>query len=693
MKNFAHNRYLRSFLLRLSLVLGFYLSSISVCFSANFQCENIFRRNTQQIWQKISSRVGEAKLDFETLQSEGLNKVFADPKTSHELSQSLQATLEEYRKSGDLDKAVFTIKYRLKLTHVQTYKLYFYIKDYLLTGFADFVYRPALEKGRAAVVAFGRIWQTYVSGKTSDLAAVRWKWVTGLFKNGADIGSFGHTQIEGLAARLAKTHPPSLEQVAQYRKSIRKVGNSVELGDGQKAEITPYELSPMISVSGMSYPQLSVNAVLSLLYTHVSLAKKGIRYTFNTGEGGPLLHLFLLNKSAKAKELASAVTRYAIDAGFAKSKFRQAEIEVAVERIIKERDELFKDFSQEDLNKAQIIAQIGSALNGVRDKEERIRFAQLMAWAKNPFYAGTQLKLGQAAKKGAKVDASKMSPLAVFLRDVSHGKAVIAPDMSIEWESLEALAETILIIKFLTGKPVSIKMPIGNAEETYQMMEYLSKMNALPDSIQLDGSGFVRAPGSGNAPFIGNTNYNILTSIMLMDVILKDLGIREKIFVESTGDIITSDEALIHKSLGADGVAAARLWLGMGVGCTLIMNCATGKCYNGIASPDSSLFSKGLDPKKVAPRGTNAAEAWYLYSTRGELESRKDWNETTPFRTQTSLLDPDNPMRIRTQFGMSPLSEIFHLDEIIVALRHRVPEDKIKTYLSGPLELEAVTDH
>lgn len=642
------------------------------------QCQALFTNSTikNSIHERAAGRSEEALSDAEKTGFSGR------PVTEHELRVVIEKTSEEFGKTGNVKLALLLAGQQMRLTQVQIYKVFAKIQEKTLRHFARGIYRPVLLKGREMAKEIGAIWRAYITRQSMSLAWRRWTWVEKIFEHGKDESSYGVEASKGLVTVLSKITSPSEQQIQQFRSSVRAVGRDLVLSDGRVIKIKPFELSPMINLSGMSYPQLSANSVLSLLYMHVQLAKQGVRYTYNTGEGGPSFHLALLDRNGSREELTSAVTRYAIDNGMIKPfSLRQAAIERSVERLLEDRDILFKEFSDQDIAKAQIIGQLGPALNGARTVDNRIDLSVLAKWAQKPYYAGTQFKLKQAAKKGAKVNGSKVGAVTAYLRKIMPGKSVDAPELSIEWSNVESLAEAIIAAKMVTRKPVSLKFGVGQAHEVYDMLKDLRDFDALPDQIQLDGSGYVRLPGSGNAPMMDNTSLNITTATMAVDAIMKKLGIRDRIYLESTGDIITPSEAMMNMSLGADGVAAARLWMGMGLGCALVMKCASGACYYGIANGDGKLFSEGLDPRVIGPKGAAAAKYWFESYSRLILESGADG--TRPFREQMGLDNRYNTVRMRGETQLHSLRDIFPLSEVELALNGRMTIEEIERHIYG----------
>jgi hypothetical protein len=199
----------------------------------------------------------------------------------------------------------------------------------------------------------------------------------------------------------------------------------------------------------------------------------------------------------------------------------------------------------------------------------------------------------------------------------------------------------------------------------------------------LDGAGMSKQPGSGNAPVTGNTSLDITTATMVVDAALKKLGVRDQVYLEATGDIVLPAEAIMLQSLGADGVAAARLWMGMGLGCKLMQKCSSGGCYYGIASGDGRLFSEGLDPKVVGPKGLRGASWWFDTYAKLQLEAGADPSGRVPLRSLIGLNNNFGPVRVRGPYEALSLLSIFSVEEVFVSLQGRISFEELKQLLLG----------
>jgi glutamate synthase domain-containing protein 2 len=465
------------------------------------------------------------------------------------------------------------------------------------------------------------------------------------------------------------------DEIAVLRNQVREIGNPLHLDQGKVVPINPVQVSSMVSQSGMSFPQINAQTHLSWLYIHLKMAKElGVRYLLNTGEGGAALHLALLSGDRDA--ITNEVVQWNLEhnrKNFKLGGMRHAKVVHFLHELMNSRDELFKEFSAQDLAKAQIVVQVGSALNGVRTEDNHVDYAKIAKIGATPGVAMFQFKLGQAAKRGAKLDASKVNDVvAAFRNHVKESEApqnIKSPETHPEMDSYEDIAKLIVTTKYLTYKPVSIKLPVGNVKDVYEFFKYLRDAGALPDHVQLDGNGEDFSAGSGNAPPGASASLFAAEAVIAVDAVLKKLGVRDQIYLESSGDIQLPADAVERLALGADGVSAARLWMRMGVGCAEMRRCSTAKgCLYGISSGSETTVGLGLEPLKIAPKGYLAVSNWWKAYTQTLAETGvTDWRK---MRVEAGLASGQE-VKIRKKKGyrMLPLDRYYGEEEVADLLR------------------------
>ncbi|MCP4971501.1 MAG: FMN-binding glutamate synthase family protein, partial [Arcobacter sp.] len=116
--------------------------------------------------------------------------------------------------------------------------------------------------------------------------------------------------------------------------------------------------------------------------------------------------------------------------------------------------------------------------------------------------------------------------------------------------------------------------------------------DAYPDFISIDGG----SGGSATAPIelMERIGLNSRDSVYLVDKVLRDYGVRDKIKIVASGKILTPDDVVIIKSLGADFVQISRGFM-MSAGCIRARYCSgttKHQCPVGLATQDKSKRRK-----------------------------------------------------------------------------------------------------
>ena len=243
-----------------------------------------------------------------------------------------------------------------------------------------------------------------------------------------------------------------------------------------------------------------------------------------------------------------------------------------------------------------IVFQISSGLYGARDKAGKFdedRYQKVMS-----FCQMTEIKLAQGAKQtGGKLSGAKVTPAIAYYRNVEAYKDVFSPNRFPFANSIEELFDFVGTLQRLSKKPVGIKIVISDKQNIEPYAKEIKRridagIDAYPDFITLDsGSG-----GSATAPLemMERVGLNIRDSVYLVNKVLIDYNIREKIRIVAAGKILTPDDIIIVKSLGADFLQIARGFM-MSAGCIRARYCSgtTGReCPVGLATQDKSKRRK-----------------------------------------------------------------------------------------------------
>lgn len=306
----------------------------------------------------------------------------------------------------------------------------------------------------------------------------------------------------------------------------------------------PYATSSVINISGMSFGAISKPAVLAL--------SNGARMAgcwMNTGEGG--------------------LSPYHLEGG------------------------------------ADIVFQIGTAKNGVRDLDGSLSDDKLREVAAHEQVRMFEIKLSQGAKpgKGGILPGAKVSEEIARIRNIRPGEDAISPNRHPDIDCNEALLDMIAHVREVTGKPVGIKCVIG----AYGWLDTLfGEVNrrgeaSAPDFITVDSAD--GGTGAAPLPLIDDMGLPLRESLPLVVDRLVKHGLRGRIKVIASGKLVTPADVAWALCVGADFIATARGFM-FALGCIQALQCNKNTCPTGITTHDVKL-QRGLVPSDKAQRVAN----------------------------------------------------------------------------------------
>ena len=308
-------------------------------------------------------------------------------------------------------------------------------------------------------------------------------------------------------------------------------------------------------------------------------------------------------------------------------------------------------------NGGDLIWQIGTGYFGCRTKDGRFNPEAFAEKSKTPQIKMIELKLSQGAKPGhgGILPAEKNTEEIAKTRMVEPHTRVNSPSNHREFSSSTGLLDFIEKLRELSGgKPVGIKMCIGNPIEFFELCQLMKQKDIYPDFITVDGS----EGGTGAAPleFSNSIGMSLIDGIIIVSNTLMQFGIKEKIKIIAAGKILTGFDIIKTIALGADACYSARGMM-LALGCIQALECNTNHCPTGVATQNPQLVV-GLDIEDKAKRVANfhlhtveaAAEilaATGLKSTT-ELKRTHIWRRISPtdIRTYEQLYPYVNPETI-----------------------------------------------
>lgn len=274
---------------------------------------------------------------------------------------------------------------------------------------------------------------------------------------------------------------------------------------------------------------------------------------------------------------------------------------------------------------ADIVSQIGPGMFGFRDDEGRFSIEEFKRKAAIDNIKAFELKFHQGAKiRGGHLEGSKVNEKIAAARRVPIGRTVNSPN---RFELLRNPEEALRFVATLQeegGKPVGIKIVVGDPQRLEPLFETMIKLNIYPDFITVDGSeGGSGATYKAMADSMGLPLY---AGLLILDDAARRYGIRDRFRIFASGKLITPDKVAIALALGADCVNSARGFM-MANGCIMALQCHTGKCPTGITTTDSK-YQQALAPEEKQWRVMNyilqLREGLFSLSAACGLESPRE---------------------------------------------------------------------
>ncbi|MEN8214728.1 MAG: FMN-binding glutamate synthase family protein [Pseudomonadota bacterium] len=312
----------------------------------------------------------------------------------------------------------------------------------------------------------------------------------------------------------------------------------VTIGEGHAS--SPYTTSSLYNISGMSFGAISIPAVRAL---SMGAARAGC--WMNTGEGG--------------------LTPYHLEGG------------------------------------CDIVFQIGTAKNGVRDLDGNLSDEKLRQAANHHVVKMFEIKLSQGAKpgKGGVVPAEKVTAEIAAIRGIPPGEDAISPNRHPDIRSNRDLLNMIHRIREVTGKPTGFKAVISGDGWLNELFTEIGTMGLefAPDFITVDGAD--GGTGAAPMPLIDDMGLPLRESLPMLVDHLNLHGLRDRVKVIASGKLVTPADVAWALCVGADFITSARGFM-FSLGCIQALQCNKNTCPTGITTHNPKL-QQGLHPetKKV----------------------------------------------------------------------------------------------
>jgi glutamate synthase domain-containing protein 2 len=310
----------------------------------------------------------------------------------------------------------------------------------------------------------------------------------------------------------------------------------VHIGSSQCEK--PYDAS-LFNISAMSFGSLSKNAILALN----NGAKEGGFY-HNTGEGG--------------------LSPYHLQGG-------------------------------------DVVWNIGTGYFSCRTPDGKFSYDEYVKRATLDNVKMIEIKFSQGAKPGhgGILPKQKVTDEIAEIRLVSKGQDIVSPPTHSAFTTpLELMDFVKLLRKGSGGKPVGMKICIGNKSEFLSICKAMVETKTYLDFITVDGG----EGGTGAAPqeYSDHVGMPLRDALAFVYDALNGFGIKDQIKIICSGKVISGFDIIRNLSLGADLCNSARGMM-FALGCIQALECHANTCPTGVATQDPNLM-KGLVPEEKSVR-------------------------------------------------------------------------------------------
>lgn len=245
--------------------------------------------------------------------------------------------------------------------------------------------------------------------------------------------------------------------------------------------------------------------------------------------------------------------------------------------------------------------QIGTGYFGCRNEDGGFDADMFVENATRDSVKMIEIKLSQGAKPahGGILPAKKVTKEISEIRGVPLLERVLSPPTHSAFSTPLELLEFIERLRDLSGgKPVGIKLCIGQPEEFVAVVKAMKETGKVPDFIAIDGS----EGGTGAAPFEFSNSIGmpLRDGVTFANNVLIGAGMRDQVKLFASGKIITGFHMFRVMALGADVCNCARGMM-FALGCIQARRCNYNDCPVGVATTDPAL-DKAIDVEDKGDR-------------------------------------------------------------------------------------------
>ena len=248
-----------------------------------------------------------------------------------------------------------------------------------------------------------------------------------------------------------------------------------------------------------------------------------------------------------------------------------------------------------------LIWELGSGYFGARAHDGSFDPEQFRDRACDEQVKMIEIKLSQGAKPGhgGVLPGAKVTEEIAEARGVPKGETVTSPAAHSAFSNPLELLDFIERLRELSGgKPVGIKLCVGQPHELFALAKAMLATGSHPDFITVDGA----EGGTGAAPLelSNSVGMPLREGQIMVRNMLVGIDMKDRVKIAASGKLHSGAQMAKAFALGADWCNAARPFM-FALGCVQSMNCHTGKCPTGVATQEA-WRQRGLIVEDKGPR-------------------------------------------------------------------------------------------
>ena len=248
-----------------------------------------------------------------------------------------------------------------------------------------------------------------------------------------------------------------------------------------------------------------------------------------------------------------------------------------------------------------LVWEIGSGYFGACSEPGKFDPARFEETAQADQVRMIEIKLSQGAKPGhgGVLPGAKVTAEIAEARGVAQGKDCISPAAHSTFSTpLELLEWAAKLRDLAGGKPVGIKLCIGQPHQLFAIMKAMRESGIRLDYIVVDGG----EGGTGAAPveLSNSVGMPLREGLIMTRNALVGCGLKTDVRLAASGKVHSGAGLAMNMALGADWCNAARAFM-FSLGCVQSMKCHTDTCPTGVATQDAGR-QRGLVVADKAPR-------------------------------------------------------------------------------------------